>query len=128
MLRFSSLTSSAMAFAVALVGACPVVIVLTPERLNGGEVAELLPNDPAAWLNSPPLTTQALKGKGVVLWFFEEQCPTCRGKWAGMYELAKRYEGQPVVFIAVNSGNSPLEIAQYARDVKLTWPIIVDPS
>jgi len=88
---------------------------------------ELLPHDPAVWLNSPPLTVEALKGKGVVLWFFEESCPTCRGKWPLMYELAKKYDGQPVVFIAVNSGNSPAVVQQYAREVGLKWPIIVDP-
>jgi thiol-disulfide isomerase/thioredoxin len=89
---------------------------------------ELLPSDPSMWLNSPPLTTEALRGKGVVLWFFEETCPSCRGKWPGMYQLAKKYEGQPVVFIAVNSGTSPAEVQQYAREVKLPWPIIVDPT
>jgi len=92
------------------------------------DTTELLPHDPAAWLNSPPLTADALKGKGVVLWFYEETCPTCRGKWPAMYELARQYTGQPVVFIAVNSGNSPAEVERYAREVKLIWPIIVDPS
>jgi thiol-disulfide isomerase/thioredoxin len=90
--------------------------------------AELLPRDPAMWLNSPPLTAESLKGKGVVLWFFEEDCPSCRGKWPGLLALAKKFEGQPVVFIAVNSGNSPAEVQQYAKDVKLSWPIIVDPT
>jgi len=89
---------------------------------------ELLPSDPSMWLNSPPLTAEALKGKGVFLWFYEETCPRCRGKWPGLYELAKKYEGQPVVFIAVNSGNSPAEVQQYAKEVKLAWPTIVDPT
>src|SRR6476659_9629757 len=99
-----------------------------PTPVSAADTAELLPSGPAAWLNSAPLTTDALKGKGVVLWFFEEQCPKCRGKWPSMYELAKQYTGQPVVFIAVNSGTSPAEVEQYAREVRLTWPIIVDPS
>jgi thiol-disulfide isomerase/thioredoxin len=105
-------------------------IIFVPLGLNhaADQSTELLPRDPSAWLNSPPLTTSALQGKGAVLWFFEETCPNCRGKWPAMYELAKRYEGQPVVFIAVNSGNSPAAVAQYAKDVKLTWPIIVDPT
>ncbi len=114
--------------AFALIGACVVNSAFNRGQASAAETAELLPPDPEAWLNSPPLTVDALKGKGVVLWFFEEQCPTCRGKWPGLYELARRYEGQPVVFIAVNSGNSPVQVAQYARDVKLTWPIIVDPT
>jgi thiol-disulfide isomerase/thioredoxin len=102
--------------------------VLLQESTAADEASELLPRDPTAWLNSPPLTTEALKGKGIVLWFFEETCPRCREKWPGLVELAKRYEGQPVVFIAVNSGNPPAEVGQYAKEVKLTWPIIVDPS
>ena len=89
---------------------------------------ELLPTDPAMWLNSPPLTMESVQGKGVVLWFYEEDCPSCRGKWPAMYELARKYQGQPVVFVAVNSGNSPAQVQQYAKEVKLTWPIIVDPS
>jgi thiol-disulfide isomerase/thioredoxin len=97
-------------------------------RADAANSAELLPRDPAMWLNSPPLTAESLKGKGVVLWFFEENCPSCRGKWPGLLALAKKFEGQPVVFIAVNSGNAPAEVQQYAKDVKLTWPIIADPS
>lgn len=96
---------------------------------QGVEAAEeLLPTNPSMWLNSPPLSVESLKGKGVVLWFYEENCPSCRGKWPGMYELANKYKGQPVVFIAVNSGNPPAAVAQYAKEVKLNWPIIVDPT
>jgi thiol-disulfide isomerase/thioredoxin len=111
-----------------LIAFCLATVLLPLWPLSAADTTELLPRDPASWVNSPPLTTDALKGKGVVLWFFEETCPRCREKWPAMYDLAKRYEGQPVVFIAVNSGNSPAEVAQYAREVKLTWPIIVDPG
>ena len=94
----------------------------------GQETADLLPSDPAAWINSPPLSAEALKGKGVVLWFYEEQCPTCRGKWPGMYELANKYANEPVLFIAVNSGNLRPAVEQYAKAVKLEWPVIADPT
>ncbi len=106
------------------------ILLVAPRRplSAADEAAELLPRDPAAWLNSAPLTADSLKGKAAFLWFFEEQCPKCRGKWPSMYELAKQYTGQPIVFIAVNSGNSPADVEQYAREVKLNWPIIVDPS
>ena len=89
---------------------------------------KLLPAEAGAWINAPPLTPEMLEGKGVVLWFFEEQCPSCREKWPGMYELAKKYESQPVVFIAVNSGNPRGVVEQYARGVNLKWPVIVDSS
>src|SRR5690349_3653751 len=70
----------------ALLGALMGLGAFTRMQATAADTAELLPRDPAAWLNSPPLSVEALKGKGVVLWFFEEQCPRCRAKWPGMYD------------------------------------------
>ena len=39
---------------------------------------------------------------------------------------ANKYQGDPVVFIAVNSGNSSSEVASYIRKNGITWPTIVD--
>src|SRR5262245_2815397 len=76
--------------AAALVAAVLLIFVHSTALAADDSATSLLPTDPSAWLNAPPLTPQMLEGKGVVLWFFEEQCPTCRGKWPGMYELAKK--------------------------------------
>ena len=40
--------------------------------------------------------------------------------------MAKKYDGRPVLFIAVNSGTSRNEVERYASSVGLDWPIIVD--
>jgi thiol-disulfide isomerase/thioredoxin len=85
-----------------------------------------LPDQPAAWVNSSPISLSALKGKAAVLWFYEEQCPNCKKKWPAILETAKRFDGKPIVFIAVNSGTSRYEVEQYAREVGLKWPVIVD--
>jgi peroxiredoxin len=85
-----------------------------------------LPDQSAVWVNTGPISVAALKGKAAVLWFYEEQCPNCRNKWPGLYETAKSFEGKPIVFIAVNSGNPRSEVEQYAREVNLRWPVIVD--
>lgn len=87
-----------------------------------------LPPQPEAWLNSVPISKEALRGKGAFLWFFEEDCPRCRGKWPELYALAEKYQGRPIVFIAVNSGNPRAVVQSYARDVGLGWPVIVDPT
>jgi thiol-disulfide isomerase/thioredoxin len=88
--------------------------------------ATTFPSDPNQWSNSGPLTAEALRGKGAFLWFFEESCPKCRGKWPEMMATAKKFEGQPVVFIAVNSGNTRSAVQTYAREVGLNWSVIVD--
>ena len=43
-----------------------------------------------------------------------------------MIALAKKFEKQPVVFVAVNSGNDAAAVAQYVKGVELDWPVIVD--
>lgn len=86
------------------------------------------PQDPRAWVNFVPVPAQSLAGKGIVMWFYEEDCPTCRRKWPEMLQTSAQFEGQPVVFLAINSGNSRQDVEAYARDVNLTWPIIVDPD
>jgi thiol-disulfide isomerase/thioredoxin len=124
MIATLSRSTGAIVFSAAL-----VCCSLTACPAGGQETGEqLLPANPAMWLNSPPLNTETLKGKGVVLWFYEEQCPSCRKKWPDMYAVAKKFEGEPVVFIAVNSGNPRDEVEQYAKGVSLPWPVIVDPT
>ncbi len=81
---------------------------------------------PAQWLNSPPVTAEQLRGKLVVLYFFEEDCPRCRAAWPEKLDLAKKYADQPVIFVGVNSGTAPGELQTYLREVKIPWPTIVD--
>jgi thiol-disulfide isomerase/thioredoxin len=87
-----------------------------------------MPTESASWINSGPLTLESLEGKGVVLWFFEEQCPRCKAAWPGLAALAKKHENEPVVFVAINSGNVPAAIQAYVKQNKVDWPVIVDTS
>lgn len=87
-----------------------------------------LPEEPSAWVNGGPITAEMLKGKAAFLWFYEEQCPNCRTKWPELAALADQFEEQPIVFIAVNSGNPREAVEAYAKDAKVPWPIIVDPQ
>ncbi len=87
-----------------------------------------LPRDPAMWINSPPIKPEALEGKAAFIWFYEEQCPRCAAKWPELIAISKKFEGKPIVFIAVNSGNSRLVVEQYIRQKGVTWPVIVDPT
>jgi thiol-disulfide isomerase/thioredoxin len=78
------------------------------------------------WLNAPPLTKTGMQGKIVVMVFYEEGCPRCREQWPNRIKVAQKYADQPVIFVAVNSGNSPGEVAGYLKSVNCNWPAIVD--
>jgi hypothetical protein len=86
------------------------------------------PADPAAWVNSGPLSASSLKGKGIVLWFFEEDDQGSAARWRTTVEEVKKFEGRPVIFIAVNSGSPRQKIEAYVRQVGGKWPVIVDQS
>src|SRR4051812_37123176 len=72
-----------------------------------------LPGKEADWINSSPLTVENLKGKAVILWFFEEECPKCRANWPNMYKIAEKYADKPVIFVAVNSGTPRKKLEAY---------------
>lgn len=96
--------------------------------LVGAQEKLAFPQNPAQWVNGRPLTVESLEGKTAVLWFYEEQCPSCRAKWPGMLEVSRKYAGKPVVFIAVNSGNPRPAVEQYLKQCSIPWPTIVDPT
>jgi thiol-disulfide isomerase/thioredoxin len=85
-----------------------------------------LPQNPAQWVNFVPVSLESLKGKGVVLYFYEEGCPNCAKRWPELIEVSKKYENQPVVFMAVNSGTNRNAVMSYARENNVIWPMIVD--
>lgn len=90
--------------------------------------APAFPSDPNAWINSGPLSVSGLKGKAIILYFFEEDCPKCRDRWPALIETAKKFDGKPILFIAVNSGNPKAKLQGYVQQVKLPWPVLVDTS
>lgn len=111
-----------LAMAPLALGWCAIVAGQQP----AAGVKPNLPADSSAWINSGPITAETLAGKAALFYYFEETCPKCRARWPELQETAKQFEGKPIVFIAVNSGNSREDIAAYAKEVKLSWPILVD--
>ena len=90
------------------------------------KLAPKLPANPGQWVNSPPITNEMLAGKAVVLYFFEEECPKCVEAWPKVLSATTKFEGQPVMFIAVNSGTARPQLENYLRRNKVMWPVICD--
>jgi hypothetical protein len=85
-----------------------------------------LPADPAAWINSHPLTPGRLAGKTALVWFFDEECPLAAEQWPRLMQFSRKWADRPVAFIAVNSGNSRAALEEYVRTNRVDWPVIVD--
>ncbi|MCO6046822.1 TlpA family protein disulfide reductase [Aeoliella sp. ICT_H6.2] len=114
------------ALPVGVQGQQPATTASSPASSAASSKLADLPTSPDQWLNSGPLSLDSLQGKGIVFYYFEEQCPTCEGRWPDILEVAERHRDEPVVFVAVNSGNSPDQIRGYLKRNNIDWPVIVD--
>src|SRR3954453_19923221 len=74
-----------------------------------------LPARADQWINSAPLTYESLRGKGAILYYFEETCPTVMSQWPAMKKLYADNADKPVMFIGVNSGTSRSDLQAYLK-------------
>ena len=66
------------------------------------------------------------KGKAVVLFFYESECPRCKGAIPERNEVVKAFEGKPVKFLAVGASDTLASTVNYGRETKLQMPIFAD--
>ena len=107
---------------------CLLLLIESPAvtAQDAAKPAPKFPSSTSQWINSPPITNEMLVGKAAVLYFFEEECPKCVEAWPKVLSATTKFEGQPVLFIAVNSGTARPQLENYLRRNKVTWPVICD--
>ena len=94
-----------------------------------GELPSL--GDATEWLNSPPLTAAALRGKVVLIDFWTYTCINWRRSLPYVRAWAEQYKGQGVVVIGVHTPEFPFEhnvdnVRQAAKDMRVEYPIAID--
>lgn len=66
------------------------------------------------------------EGKVLVLFFYEQNCPTCRGLIPKRNQVVDQFKDKPVKFLAVGPGDSLVETIAYTRDTHLKMPVFSD--
>jgi thiol-disulfide isomerase/thioredoxin len=84
-----------------------------------------------AWLNSPPLTAEQLRGKVVVIDFWTYSCINCLRSLPYVEAWAKKYASQGLVVIGVHTPEFAFEgdlgnVRRAVRDLGVTYPVAVD--
>jgi cytochrome c biogenesis protein CcmG/thiol:disulfide interchange protein DsbE len=74
------------------------------------------------WLNSPPLTLAALRGKIVVVEFWATWCPPCRKSIPHLIELYKKYGGQGVVILGLTD-EPKAKVEPFAKEMGMIYPV-----
>lgn len=82
-------------------------------------------------LNTPggeTYTLSDLKGQAVLVNMWATWCPPCRAEMPAMEKVYNEYKDQGFIVLAVNNTfqDNPLEIAPFAAQYNLTFPILLD--
>lgn len=84
-----------------------------------------------AWLNSPPLSSPALRGKVVLVDFWTFSCINWRREFPYVRAWAKKYRDHGLVVIGVHTPEFPFEmdpanVERAVRDIGVDYPVAVD--
>ena len=84
-----------------------------------------------AWLNSPPLTPQALRGKVVLIDFWTYSCINCLRALPYVKSWYQRYHDQGLVVIGVHAPEFAFEknlanVTRAVHDLGITYPVALD--
>ena len=106
-----------------------VLIAACQGRLfAAGQYGEPAPDFPPGQFNDGGrYSLEDFSGKVVVLFFYEKDCPRCRGSVPDRNAIVKQYQGKPVRFFAVAAGDTLQQAKAYAGGTKLAMPVFADP-
>jgi len=107
-----------------------------PSPADADSPAELLDRPARAWsfdrwVNSPPLTLESLKGKVVLLRWFNTGCRYCANTLPGLEALRTRYAAQGLVVVGVFHPKpihavSDAAVRRATRELGFRGPVAVD--
>jgi len=116
-------------------------ILLVPEA-SGAAMAELLekvnlsvysrptipPDFDGRTVDNREMSLRSLQGKVVVLNFWATWCLECRPEMPGFERLHREFSARGLVVIGINARETSATIREYAKELRLTFPLLLDDS
>ena len=118
------------------------VMILGPLEASRADVAELLvrlklsgyrtgttpPEFKGTTADSRTISLASLRGKVVLLNFWASWCSECRSEMPMFERLHREFTVQGLSVIGINAREGTPAIHQYAKELRLTFPLILDPE
>lgn len=85
----------------------------------------------AQWLNSPPLGSEQLRGKVVLVEFWTYTCINCLRTLPYVKEWSEKYRSQGLVVVGVHTPEFPFEkdkgnVERALQKLGITYPVVMD--
>ncbi len=85
------------------------------------------------WINSQPLTTDSLRGKVVLVDFWEYTCINCLRTLPYLREWYSRYQNDGLVIVGVHTNEFGFSgvnqnVSDAVKRLGITWPVALDPN
>lgn len=105
-----------------------VAALLKSLHLVGYRAGTTPPNFGGATPDARQLSLTELRGKVVVVNFWASWCSECRPEMPALQRLHREFASRGLAIIGINAREGPEIIRRYARELGLTFPLILDPD
>jgi thiol-disulfide isomerase/thioredoxin len=93
---------------------------------SSAHAAEAPDFPPGAFSDQGKYHLSDFRGKAVVLFFYEQDCPTCRGGVPERNKVIEAFKDKPVKFIAIAASDSLMDAISYVKGTKMAMPAFAD--
>jgi cytochrome c biogenesis protein CcdA/thiol-disulfide isomerase/thioredoxin len=104
-----------------------------PGEIGSGSALTTLPDlsGATAWINSPPVTSGALRGKVVLVDFWTYSCINCLRSLPYVKAWSEKYRNSGLVVIGIHTPEFPFEkdesnVRKAVRDLGVLYPVAMD--
>jgi cytochrome c biogenesis protein CcmG/thiol:disulfide interchange protein DsbE len=117
-------------FGTILIAALLIGAFAEPGGARSGYIGAPAPDLAGTTIGGDPVALADLRGRPVWLTFFSSWCVRCRAENPDIEEvhLEQARAGGDLVILAIGSGETGLSVSEYARNARLTFPIVPDPD
>nr|WP_314071865.1 cytochrome c biogenesis protein DipZ [uncultured Roseococcus sp.] len=118
----------------AMAGSAPAAPAVAPALAGpAGESRLAVLSDAVEWINSPPLTAEALRGKVVLIDFWTYSCINCLRTIPYTRAWAEKYRDQGLVVIGVHTPEFAFErnvanVRRAVTELGISYPVAIDNS
>lgn len=105
-----------------------VTALLKPLNLVGYRAGTKPPDFGGLTSNARQLSMKELRGKVVVVNFWASWCHECRPEMPALQQLHREFAPRGLAVVGINAREEAAVVKRYARELGLTFPLILDPD